>query len=101
MNALQLRRQECTCLGNCNGPDGLGEGWVCSLQVGRTAHDCYSREDGLRHCKLCGGAEGSLPTHCPGKRMTDEMEQAVFAGKLDFKGGAWVVRSPDRGRDNG
>lgn len=27
-------KRECTCLGTCKGADGLGEGWVCSLQIG-------------------------------------------------------------------
>jgi hypothetical protein len=34
-NALKNRRQECTCVGLCKGPEGLGEGWVCAM--GRTA----------------------------------------------------------------
>lgn len=26
--------KDCTCIGTCRGPDGLGEGWVCVLQKG-------------------------------------------------------------------
>ena len=55
-------------------------------------HDLYDREDGLAHCKVCGGAEGSLPAHCPGVRMTHEQEQAVMEGCLSYHGGAWRTR---------
>lgn len=45
---------------------------------------------GLAHCTSCGGAEGTLPTHCPQSLMSDETEAAVYAGSLDFIDGAWV-----------
>lgn len=47
-------------------------------------HDLFERDDDLSHCKVCGGAEGSLTTLCPGRRMTNDEEKAVYAGKLDF-----------------
>ncbi len=53
------------------------------------AHNFYDREDGLQHCRVCNGGEGSLPTECPGRRMTDEEEEHVYEGMLDFKGGIW------------
>lgn len=52
-------------------------------------HQLYDREDDLHHCQVCNGAEGSLPTDCPGDKMSAETEEAVYAGKIDFVGGAW------------
>jgi hypothetical protein len=67
-----------------------------------SAHDFFDRDDELQHCKVCGGAEGSLPTLCPGRRMTEEEQDAVYAGELDFNMGStyeaewWTpVRSAD------
>lgn len=53
-------------------------------------HDLYDREDELQHCKVCGGAEGTLPKNCPGRRMTEEEEALVWCRKLDFVNGRWL-----------
>lgn len=53
-------------------------------------HSFYDREDGLMHCTVCSGAEGSLPTHCPGRKMTEEEKDAVFQGESNFKNGNWL-----------
>lgn len=56
-------------------------------------HEFYEREDGLMHCKICGGAEGSLPTNCPGKRMAGEEQNAIYDGQLDYTDEmGWVVK---------
>ena len=55
-------------------------------------HKLYDREDGLAHCKVCGGVEGSLPTDCPGYRMTTSEQDAVYGEKADFINGAWVPK---------
>lgn len=46
----------------------------------------------LAWCKVCNGAEGSLPTHCPGERMEAEVEEAVYGELIDYKNGEWVQR---------
>jgi len=51
---------------------------------------CCICEGGLIQCTICGGAEGSLPKHCPGTKMTPDQEESVYAGRLDFVDGAWV-----------
>lgn len=56
-------------------------------------HQYHDREDGLAHCKVCNGGEGSLPSECPGRRMTDDEEADVYAGKRDFRQGQWVRKS--------
>ena len=48
--------------------------------------------EGLSHCPVCGGAEGSLPTECPGaqveRRVVSELlhdwanDPALLAAKL-------------------
>lgn len=53
---------------------------------------CNICDGGLALCKVCGGAEGSLPKECPGSRMTSDQEDAVYAGTLDFVGGKWVTK---------
>lgn len=52
-------------------------------------HELNDREDGLRHCKVCNGGEGSLPSDCPGKKMPAETDEAVYAGLIDFVDGTW------------
>lgn len=49
-------------------------------------------EGKLAYCPTCGGAEGSLPEHCPQRRMTEDEEQAVMAGQLDYRRseGGWT-----------
>ena len=53
-------------------------------------HQLHDRDDGLQHCKVCNGAEGSLPVNCPGRRMTEAEELAVFSGEADFVHGALI-----------
>lgn len=53
-------------------------------------HLLYDREDGLSHCKVCGGAESSLPKDCPGRKLTDEEESKISHGTLDYYSGHWV-----------
>lgn len=45
----------------------------------------------LSLCKVCGGAEGAMPTDCPGKPMSDVQLDDIHAGNLDYFAGAWAV----------
>lgn len=48
-------------------------------------------EGGLAVCKVCGGGEGSLTTDCPGEKIPYDKDQAVYAGKTDYREGqGWV-----------
>lgn len=51
-------------------------------------------DGGLALCTVCWGAEGSLATECPGEQMSDEHDEAVYGGELDFVDGAWVKSAP-------
>jgi hypothetical protein len=52
--------------------------------------DCFICNGGLSSCTVCGGAEATLPTDCPGDQMTDEQMKAVQDKANDFKNGVWV-----------
>ena len=53
---------------------------------------CQFCDGGLFSCTVCGGFEGSLPTDCPGVRMTEQQEQNIYAGQLDYREGrGWVT----------
>lgn len=41
-------------------------------------------DGGLAVCKVCAGMEGSLPTDCPGERMSYETADKVYLGEIDF-----------------
>jgi hypothetical protein len=45
---------------------------------------CGICEGGLALCTVCGGAEASMPTDCPGRLLTDEEVQGILDGHLDY-----------------
>lgn len=61
---------------------------------GRTCMFC---DGGLFACSLCNSFEGATTTHCPGRKMTADQHDAVYAGDLDFRrkadGSGWWVRA--------
>jgi hypothetical protein len=57
---------------------------------------CNICDGGLSLCMICGGAEGALPTHCPGVKMTSDQIELVYDGKLDYIEGQWVKNPPPR-----
>lgn len=46
----------------------------------------------LCECTVCRGAEGSIPTDCPGRPMTSAEQDEVHAGRVDYRDGSWWVR---------
>ena len=80
-----------------------GERWRPPLGptrfTGPYEHRLENREDGLSHCMVCGGGEGSMPTLCPGRRLTSAETQDIYAGALDFnrsimQGATWWRPAP-------
>jgi hypothetical protein len=51
---------------------------------------CQFCQGGLFGCSTCGGLEGSVPTHCPGEAMTYKQSDDVYAGRIDYRDGAWI-----------
>lgn len=74
------------------------KGWNVSHQR-VTSADCPCRgpwpcvvcDGGLFLCKVCGGAEGSLPSHCPGAPVGADRLDQVYWGEMDYLNGRWVV----------
>lgn len=59
----------------------------------RTCNYC---DGGLALCTVCGGAEGSMPSECPGRSMTHREQELVFSGVTDFYDGSWhEPRTPE------
>lgn len=73
-------------LHNCHGTDCEG---------------CFVCEGGLTSCETCGGAEASLPTHCPQVRMDSMQEMLVQQGSADFRDGCWHYINPWYGPTRG
>ena len=40
-------------------------------------------------CEVCGGTWDTLPTSCPGQRMTKNQMDTIREGNLDFANGRW------------
>lgn len=50
---------------------------------------CMFCDGGLSACARCGAFEGAWPDDCPGQKMTGEQIDAVYAGVLNYRDGAW------------
>ena len=61
-----------------------------------TRPSCPICDGGLVVCTVCNGTEGSLPTECPGEAMTEEQQESIIRGGVDFVGGRWVDHSASR-----
>jgi hypothetical protein len=55
---------------------------------------CFICDGGLALCQICGGGEASLPTDCPGYRMTYDRKDLIVNGQIDFINGKWQVLKP-------
>lgn len=55
--------------------------------------DCFTCSARLSLCIVCHGAEGALPTHCPGTRMNGDQIDLVHEGRLDYhRRYGWIRR---------
>jgi len=54
---------------------------------------CPFCEEEILACATCGGAEGSLPKQCPGVKISEDDQQLIYKGVLDFtRERRWHVR---------
>ncbi|MER2114212.1 MAG: hypothetical protein ABS904_00485 [Solibacillus isronensis] len=67
--------------------DGCGTG-----DCGGTCYYCT-----LSICKVCGGAEGSLTSDCPGTKVTGKIDDMVYGGIIDYRNGHWLHGFKNRG----
>jgi len=64
----------------------------CDCHKNPSRLSCNICDGGLSLCTVCGGAEGSLPTDCPGSRMSAELSESVYAGLADYRDGlGWLL----------
>jgi hypothetical protein len=62
--------------------------YVCNRE--HDGSNCMFCDGGLFICNICGGAEASAPTECPGRLMTHYEQDMVQNQTLDFMAGVWV-----------
>lgn len=52
-------------------------------------------------CAVCGGAEGDLPTDCPGEVIPHELRREIHAGRANFiSQHGWITTEDWRFRSN-
>lgn len=54
------------------------------------AEFCSMCRGGLLLCTVCKSLGKEQPTECPGREMTSDECDQVYAGDLDYKNGIWV-----------
>ena len=59
---------------------------------------CPFCDGGLGACEVCGGAEGTLPTDCPGIKLDAYVQDAIYHGGLDFVNDQWLVKYCKHGK---
>lgn len=57
---------------------------------------CMFCDGGLFSCVRCKGFEGSLPTDCPGERMSEVFQDRVYAGEINYIHPYGWLRKGDR-----
>lgn len=50
---------------------------------------CMFCQGGLSACTVCGGLEGALTTQCPGRKLSEEEIDLVYAQQIDFNQHRW------------
>jgi hypothetical protein len=60
-------------------------------------HDWTEAYNELDVCSKCKCYEGGTTTQCPGKSVPYDLSQAVYQGRVDFRGGKWTNQPSARG----
>jgi hypothetical protein len=63
----------------------------CNCHLQPPQRSCMFCDGGLTQCEICGGGEGALPTHCPGRPMTSQETIDFSKHIVDFIDGNWKV----------
>lgn len=65
--------------------------WTCTLGSEK-CHQCnMDTHAELFICAICRGAEGSLPTDCPKRAMSETEKDKIYLGTLDYRNGEWTT----------
>jgi hypothetical protein len=66
--------------------------WKCDLGY-KKCQDC-NRDSHWQFfiCKVCGGGEGILTTHCIGRKITGAEMDSVYKQNWDFINNEWVQK---------
>ena len=71
---------------------------TCRKGGGPVSKMCSCEHCCLDVCEVCGGAEGTLTTDCPGTKVTYERHQEVFETNLDYTDDrGWHLAQADDG----
>ncbi len=59
---------------------------TCNVERGEEC-DCqgYYCRGGLMACTVCYGIEGTLPTVCPGRKMSVNLREEVYQARADYR----------------
>lgn len=64
--------------------------WKCTLGWEKCNQCNYDSHWELFMCAVCGGAEGTLPSECPGRLLTQEEEDGIYHKGWNFKNDQWM-----------
>ena len=53
---------------------------------------CMFCDGGLFACTVCSSFEGATTTQCPGRKLTAQERDDVYAGRLDYRNGHWTAQ---------
>ena len=74
---------------------------TCRKSGGSLSKHCACEHCCLSVCEVCGGAEGSLTTDCPGTKVGHERQQEIYETTLDYTDArGWHVARNDDGSPN-
>ena len=74
---------------------------TCRKSGGSLSKHCSCEHCCLSVCEVCGGAEGSLTTDCPGTNVSHERQQEIYETTLDYTDErGWHVARNDDGSPN-
>ena len=66
--------------------------WKCTLGYEKCDRCNYDSHSELFICSVCECFEGTLPSHCPGHKVPDDLQDLIYKGKMDFKDGKWIKK---------
>ena len=70
---------------------------TCRKYGGPTFDRCSCEHCNLAVCSVCGGAEASLTTDCPGESVNHDRQQEIYETTLDYiEARGWHLAQTDK-----